>query len=101
MSTDFWGEVNTSTAVLMGALGAAVLGLRRILTGWATGKSEASKAMAEVDIVEQLRSEVARLADQNDKLAKTVNELQLQLIEVRRENADLKALIDRLTNSRH
>jgi acetolactate synthase small subunit len=47
----------------------------------------------ETDLISRMHNEVTRLSDQNDKLAKMVNELQLEVFQVRRENAELRTMM--------
>lgn len=51
---------------------------------------------AQIDIVEQLRREVKRLAAQNAKLGHMLNQLQMEMINVRMENGELRMLLKKL-----
>lgn len=63
---------------------------------FAEEETAAQRAAGETDIIEQLRAEVDRLAVINERLSTKVGELQDQLIQLRGENAELKAEIQAL-----
>lgn len=79
---------------LLYTLGAAVvaigLGARYMLTQWKQGAAESQRADAEIDVIAGLREEVKRLSDQNDKLAKRLNEMQDQSVLLRDEISALR-----------
>ena len=52
-----------------------------------------SATSAEIDVIEMLRREVKRLSDANDLLTQTVEELREELLQLRGENAELRALL--------
>lgn len=54
------------------------------------------RAAGESDIIEQLRKEVDRMGLINETLAKKVNELQEQIMNLRGENAELKSEVQAL-----
>ncbi len=56
-----------------------------------------SEEGATAAIIDQLRKEVDRLADINEKLSHRVIDLQQQVINLRRENAELTDRISRLS----
>ena len=76
------------------ALVALALGARYMITNWKQGAAESQRADAEIDVITGLREEVKRLSDQNDKLAKRLNDMQDQSVEL---NAQITAL--RIENS--
>lgn len=72
-------------AFVIGGGGAAVVAKRTLKNLSATG--------AEIDVIEMLRKEVARLSAANDLLTQTVGELREELLQLREENAELRALL--------
>lgn len=54
------------------------------------------RAAGETDIIEQLRKEIDRMGLINETLAKKVNELQEQIMNLRGENAELKSEVQAL-----
>lgn len=63
---------------------------------FAEEETAAQRAGGETDIIEVLRREVDRLAALNETLSVRVSELHEQLIQLRFENAELKAEIQAL-----
>lgn len=60
---------------------------------FAEEETATNRAEGETDIIEQLRREVDRLANVNESLSTKLAELQEQIINLRAENAELKAEI--------
>lgn len=85
---------------ILAALIAALMWARRLMTGWAKEGVHIERAEAEKQLLTSLREEILRLAEQNGKLARTVNELQIEVAELRGSNTRLQAEIDDL-RSRH
>lgn len=50
----------------------------------------------EIEVINSLRSELARLSEQNGKLANSLNELQTEVVMLRSENAQLHSTVARL-----
>lgn len=57
--------------------------------------------MAITAVIDLLKAEVNRLALQNAALARIVSDLQLEVIAVRDENAELKTALNKLTGWNH
>ena len=92
-------EVQQFGAGLFGAAVAAVLAwfkLRRVTAG--DSKATAADDAAS-DVITILRKEVQRLSEQNTKLAEIVNLLQMQVIELQKENSALSADVMRIKNA--
>jgi FtsZ-binding cell division protein ZapB len=90
---DFMSKLHSDVA----AIGAIVTGFfATIAIGWqkirrvtAHDKNEAESSHAHTGILDLLHAEINRLAEQNTKLADIVNKLQLEVIDLRNENAEL------------
>lgn len=74
------------------AAGAAsiTLGYQKIRRMANADREAADSTDAKIDILSQLRSEIDRLSEQNIKLIGIVHSLQLEVIDLRNENAALK-----------
>lgn len=83
--------LGTVLATLVGILALARKGLLTINTA----RVESASAGATTDVIEGMRTELARMTEQNSKLAKALNELQLEVVKLSSENAEL------LTTVRH
>ncbi len=68
---------------------AAAVGIMKLFERFRNTQKSSSMVGAEIDVIEGLRSELGRLSDQNGKLATSLNELQSEVIALRRENAEL------------
>ena len=71
---------------LLYAVGASLvalgLGARYMITNWKQGAADAQRADAEGEVLSNLRDEVRRLSDQNDKLASRLNDMQDQAVDL-------------------
>jgi uncharacterized protein YlxW (UPF0749 family) len=81
---------------LVTLLAALALGTKKALKMWGEAKTEHAHDSAQSELINGLRDEVSRLADQNAKLAECVNSMQMQLISLRGENADLHTTVRHL-----
>lgn len=88
---------------IAGALGALALGTstlwRKVKSDHAavaTANTQIEKADAETDVIALLREEVARLAKSNQELQATVAQLRRELLEVQRHNTHLLTLLEQL-----
>lgn len=81
-----------------GGLGGLVLALfaRFAFRKMAEEDTASQRAGGETDIIQQLRSEVDRMAVTNERLSGKVSELQDQLMAMRSENAELKSQVQEL-----
>lgn len=75
-----------------------VLTFQKMWKGWVSDKRDRTIDEAQTQIVEGLRTELARLHEQNGRLALAVNELQLEMTELRAHNAQLTVQIARLSS---
>lgn len=89
---DTIGWASTAAAVVVGL----VLGAQKAMKSWAGNARDIERVQGEVDIVQLLRTELERMAAQNDKLATLVNRLQAQVIELTSKNAKLNLQIQML-----
>lgn len=92
-------EVQQFGTGFLGAAVAAILAwfkLRRVAAG---DIKQTTADDAASDVIAMLREEVERLSNQNTKLAAIVNELQMQVVELRQENAELRADVKRITHA--
>ena len=90
-----------------GLLAAAYV-LRKFLTQWNMDGVADVRAGAEAEVLGNLRDEVKRLSDQNDKLAKRLNDMQDQavtlgdqIMNLRLENSQLRNEIAALNSHNH
>lgn len=94
------GDIPSEALSWMGgaavAAGGVVLGIQRAMKSWAGNSRDIERVHGEVDIVQLLRTELERMATQNDKLATLVNRLQAQVIELTSKNAKLNLQIQLL-----
>lgn len=98
-------DENTTTAIsewlkVGGATGVGGL-IALVFTKFAIRKfveegTASQRAEGETDIIDQLRTEVDRLAAMNNQLSNRLAELQTQIINLRSENAELKSEIQTL-----
>lgn len=84
-----WGAITT-------AIIGTIFGAQKALKSWAGNTRDIEKTKGETDIVQLLRSELERMAKQNDKLATLVNKLQAQVIELTSKNAKMNLQIQML-----
>jgi FtsZ-binding cell division protein ZapB len=80
----------TEAVAAAGALAtAAAVGFMKLFERLRNTQKASSFVGAEIDIIEGLRTELSRLSDQNGSLATSLNDLQHEVIALRRENAEL------------
>lgn len=89
------GLTQWAAAAAAAAIGLS-LGVQRALKSWAGNSRDIEKTHGEFDVVALLRTELERMAAQNDKLANLVNKLQAQVIELTSKNAKLNLEIQML-----
>lgn len=77
---------------------ALVVGVQKIWKIWNDTRTDHSKASAHIEVIDQLREELVRMAVQNTKLADCLNTLQLEVINLRGENAELRTTIRHLNS---
>lgn len=88
---------NTTDAMTGGGVVAAVvLGWQRALKLFSRDRADAASANAETGVVQLMRDELARLAEQNGVLAIAVNTLQNEIVELRKRNGELEVMVGRL-----
>lgn len=73
---------------------AAAFAFQKARAMWESNSATIDKAKGEGDIVSLLRTELERMAAQNDKLANLVNKLQSQVFELSSKNARLQRQIE-------
>lgn len=86
-------DVSSVTAWIVAAGGGILLGLVKLRSMLSSEKTSTAGSDASGGVIEMLRVEVNRLAEQNTRLATMVNDLQLQVIALRTENSELRTLI--------
>lgn len=69
---------------------AAALYARRVMTGFAREGASESRAKAEMELIDNLRKELNRMAEQNDRLATGLNGLQLTVNDLNSEIGQLR-----------
>lgn len=90
MQPDFFTDsIAGAAGGLTAAVGAAVLFGRKILKNVSETKVEFSTDQARALVVDQMRGELTRMAEQNGRLADSLNALQHEVLSLRSENADL------------
>lgn len=94
-----WPELFTPESVAGTGIGGAGIWLffKKIASKSATETANTSKADAYSEVIDTLRNEVKRLSDVNTELAKALNELQKENINLKRE---ISQLHDTLTDMR-
>ena len=85
-------------AIITGLAAAFAVGWQKIRRVNAYDKNEAESSNAHIGILDMLRDEINRLSVQNTKLTDIVNKLQIEVIELRQENAELQAAFLRAKN---
>jgi cell division protein FtsB len=68
---------------------AAAVGIMKLFERFRNTQKSSSMVGAEIDVIEGLRKALSRLSEQNGSLATSLNELQTEVIALRRENAEL------------
>lgn len=77
---------------------AASVGLMKLFERFKSTQRSATVVDAEMDVINGLRTELTRLAEQNGRLATSLNELQDEVVLLRRENASLHLTVSQLNN---
>jgi FtsZ-binding cell division protein ZapB len=88
--TYLYTEIGTLAAGALGGLALAYYKLKKII---ASDQAATQNDSAQINIVTLLREEINRLSEQNVKLARIVNTLQLEVITLRNENSELRSLV--------
>lgn len=92
-----WYSAITEHVATIGALAAAVLlGLQKAIKTFGESRSGLARDSAQAEIVNGLRDELNRLVDQNGKMADALNLLQMEVVALRGENADLHTTVRHL-----
>lgn len=78
---------------LAAAAGALALVAKRALKAFGEARTEHSADGARTELLDALRTELARMGEQNGRLADSLNRLQIEVISLRSENADLHATV--------
>lgn len=89
------GAAAAAAAIVFG-LQKAVSFLTKARVDVAESSAKAAQANAQADVVHGLRDELARMTEQNAKLAMALNQLQLEVVGLRTENAELRQTIQTL-----
>lgn len=77
------------------ATGAAV-GFLKLWERFKSTQKTVASADGEIEVINSLRSELARLSEQNGRLADSLNELQVEVVSLRVENAQLHRTVKQL-----
>jgi hypothetical protein len=88
--TQLYTEMGTLAAGALGGLWIAYYRLKKII---ASDQRSTQNDAAQINVVGLLREEINRLSEQNVKLARIVNTLQLEVITLRNENSELRSLV--------
>jgi len=83
-------------AAIAAFVAAALFAAKRVIKAFGEARSDHAGASAHVEVIDQLRQELVRMAVQNTKLAECLNSLQLEVINLRGENADLHTTVRHL-----
>ncbi len=86
---EHFDEIQKLVAAGVGAVGGAFLMILKARKESSKDGKDIAASDATKDVIELLRQEVARLSRQNAALAELVNQLQIQVIALRRENSEL------------
>ena len=81
---------------LVAGAASVVLVLSKLRATMSQDKNGAAIADANNGIITLLRAEIDRLSAQNTRLAIMVNDLQMQVIEIRKENHELRDAVCRI-----
>lgn len=90
------GNLVEIVAAVSAAVAAIIIGVQKAWKAWGEGRTGHSRAEAQIEVIDQLREELVRMAVQNTKLAECLNALQLEVINLRSENADLHTTVRHL-----
>lgn len=90
------GSAMEVVAAISAVVAAIILGAQRIWKVWGDSRADHSRSEAHIEVIDQLREELVRMAVQNTKLAECLNALQLEVINLRSENADLHTTVRHL-----
>jgi len=80
-------------ATLLGTGGVIALGWQRLRRMWSADGVATAQHEAQTDVVQLMRDELARMAEQNSKLAAFVNNLQLRVAELNDQNSVLQRTV--------
>lgn len=83
-------------AAASGAAAAIVLGLQQAIKRFSDARKDTTQTSAQVDVINSLRDELVRMAEQNTKLAVCLNSLQMEVINLRGENLELHTTVRHL-----
>mgnify|MGYP000016286809 CR=1 FL=1 len=90
MQPDFFTDsIAGAAGGLAAAVGAAVVFGRKLLKNVTETKVEYTADQARALVLDQMRGELARMGEQNGRLADSLNALQHEVLALRSENADL------------
>lgn len=92
------GGITEAAAVASAIAAGLVLGVQKAWKVWGDSRTDHSKSAAQVEVIDQLREELVRMSVQNTKLADCLNTLQLEVINLRGENAELRTTIRHLNS---
>lgn len=83
-------------AAASGVAATIVLGLQQAIKRFSDTRKDTTQTSAQVDVINSLRDELVRMAEQNTKLAVCLNSLQMEVINLRGENLELHTTVRHL-----
>lgn len=89
-------SLSDSLAIIVAGGAAMLVAYHKLKTIISGERRMTDSNSASGDIIQLLRSEVARLGVQNAELAKLVDSLQLEVIALRGENREFKQIVEEL-----
>ena len=90
---DFITQVGAAVVAIVTAV---LFAAKRVMKAFGEARSDHAGASAHVEVIDQLRQELIRMAGQNTKLAECLNSLQMEVVNLRGENADLHTTVRHL-----
>jgi FtsZ-binding cell division protein ZapB len=87
------GVITEYVAVISAAAVAMLLGAQRAIKAFGESRSGLARDSAQTEIVNELREELNRLVEQNGKMADAINLMQMEVVALRGENADLHTTV--------
>jgi predicted nuclease with TOPRIM domain len=83
-------------AAASAAAAAVALVLQQIVKRFSDTRKDTTQSGAQIDVINSLRDELVRMAEQNTKLAVCLNSLQMEVINLRGENLELHTTVRHL-----
>lgn len=92
----FWTKVAEVGGTGLVAAGAIIIAFRKAMGNVNGVRIDAAEAGGKIDMLNNLRAELARMAEQNTQLATMLNDLQIEVVKLRGENSELTTTVRHL-----